>query len=233
MKETRIPVFAEAIYVIGLLLLSLSVAMIASTGFGVSMVVAPAYILSLKWTALTFGQWEYVVQGVLFIAFCVLMRRVKLVYFSSFLTGVIYGALLDLWRLVIPHFNPAVTPPGTLSLPLCIVYFVIGMLLTAVSVAILFRTYFYPQVYDFFVKGISERFHFDRSKCKIVFDVSCLVVSCGLTLLLFGRPEGIGIGTIVMTVCNGLLIAAAGKGFDRLFSVVPAWPSLAARFSIL
>ena len=63
MKETRIPVFAEAIYVIGLLLLSLSVAMIASTGFGVSMVVAPAYILSLKWTALTFGQWEYVCRA--------------------------------------------------------------------------------------------------------------------------------------------------------------------------
>ena len=111
MKRIRVP--AEVVYVLAILLLSFSVAMAASTDFGISMIAAPAFILSEK-LPLTFGQCEYVVQGLLFVVFCILMKKVRLVYFSSFLTGIVYGAVLDLWRILIPHFNPAVTAPGTL-----------------------------------------------------------------------------------------------------------------------
>ena len=44
------------------------------------MIVAPAYILSLKFEFLTFGQWEYVLQSLLFIVFCIIKRKVKLIY---------------------------------------------------------------------------------------------------------------------------------------------------------
>ena len=75
MKKLRVS--SELIYLLALGLLSFSVAMIASTGFGVSMVVAPAYILSMKLTALSFGQCEYIVQGILFVILCLLMGRVR------------------------------------------------------------------------------------------------------------------------------------------------------------
>lgn len=94
MKPRAFP--SEICYLVSIVLLSFAVAMVAAAGFGVSMVVAPAYVLSLKVPFLTFGQSEYVVQALLFAVFCLLMRRVKLVYFSSFLTCLIYGAVLDL-----------------------------------------------------------------------------------------------------------------------------------------
>ncbi len=230
MKQIRFP--AEICYLLSILLLSFAVAMVAAAGFGVSMIVAPAYILSLKVPFLTFGQSEYIVQDLLFVVFCLLMGRVKLVYFSSFLTCLIYGAVLDFWRMVVPLLNPAVTEPGSMAMPVRITLFVCGMLLTAFSVALFYRTYLYPQVYDFFVKGISARFSLNRTKCKIVFDVCSLAAALALSLLFFRRFNGIGIGTLIMTAFNGLLIGAFGKAIDRLFVFEPLFPSFAAHFAI-
>ncbi len=230
MKQIRLP--AEICYLLSILILSFAVAMVAAAGFGVSMIVAPAYILSLKVPFLTFGQSEYIVQALLFIVFCLLMGRVKLVYFSSFLTCLVYGAVLDLWRLEIPLLNPAVTAPGSMAMPQRIVLFACGMLLTAFSVALFYRTYLYPQVYDFFVKGVSARFSLDRTKFKITFDVCSLLAAAALSLLFFGKFNGIGVGTLIMTALNGLLIGAFGKALDRFFTFPPLFPSFAARFTI-
>lgn len=225
MKKIRLP--SELIYALGIVIISFAVAMVTCADFGVSMIVAPAYIVSCKIEPLTFGQSEYIIQGLLFIVFCILMKKVKLVYFSSFATGLIYGALLDLWRLIIPHFNPEITPPGSLPMALRIVYFAAGMLLTSLAVSLFFRTYLYPQVYDFFVKGVSGRFGIDRTKFKIGFDISMLCVSVLLTLILFRKFVGIGVGTIIMTCCNGMLIGFFGRVFDRFFVPEP----LAKKFS--
>lgn len=229
MKKLRLP--AEAVYVLSILLLSFSVAMAACTDFGISMIAAPAYILSER-LPLTFGQCEYIVQGLLFAAFCILMKKVRLVYFSAFLTGLLYGGVLDLWRVLIPHFNPSVTVPGALPFPLRIVYFILSMVICSFSIALFFRTYLYPQVYDFFVKGVSAHFHLNRTRVKQCFDASCLVVSCILTLALFRRFVGIGAGTLVITACNGFLIGLFGKLLDKTITVEPLFPRFAKHFDL-
>lgn len=229
----KITLYSETIYVAALLMLSLAVAMISCTGYGVSMIVAPAYILSLKFPELfTFGQAEYVIQGILFIVFCLLVKRVKPVYLTSFLTGLIYGVILDMWRAVIPVFNPNITEPGSLGTASEIFFFVLGMLLTSVSIAFMFRTYFYPQVYDFFVKGISEKFALDRGKFKIIYDASSFVLSVVMSLVLFGSVKGIGIGTVIVTIFNGAMINTAGKIVDRFCVVKPMFPTLCKKFDI-
>jgi len=230
--KTKITVYSECTYLLSIIILSFAVAMISATDLGLSMIVAPAYIVSQKLTFLTFGQCEYILQGVLFVVFCLLMKKVKTVYFSSFLTCIIYGAVLDLWRVVVPLFNPTVTAPGSMELWLRILLFVIGELLTAFSIALCYRTYLYPQVYDFFVKGVSERYPIDRSRLKTIFDVCCLLVACILTLLLFRKFVGIGIGTLIITAVNGVLIGMFGKLMDRYMTVKPLWPKLALVFEI-
>ncbi len=230
--KKKIPVYEEIIYVAGLLLLSFAVAMVAAADFGVSMIVAPAYVLSLKVDVLSFGQSEYIVQAVLFIVFCILMKRLRLIYFTSFGTCLIYGALLDLWRVVIPAFNPAVTAPGSMAMPVRIAFFVGGMLLTSFSVALFYHTYFYPQVYDFFVKGLSIRYKKDTVKFKMIFDACCLVVAVAMSLLLFRRFVGIGVGTLIMTACNGLLIGWCGKLLEKTLDIRPRQKRLAEKFAV-
>ena len=80
-RKLKIP--SEVVYILAVALLSLAVAMLTAANFGVSMIVAPAYLLSLKVGIFTFGQAEYVIQAGLFIIFCIVMRGFRAVYLSA------------------------------------------------------------------------------------------------------------------------------------------------------
>lgn len=222
---------SEVVYFAAIALLSLAVAILTAANFGVSMIVAPAYLFSLKTGVLTFGQSEYVIQAVLFIVFCIAMKGFKPIYLSSFVTCLLYGAVLDLWRKI-PLFNPDVTAPGSMVMWQRIIMFVVGVLLTSLSVALFFKTYLYPQVYDFFVKGVSGKYNIKLSKFKTCFDLTCLAVSVIMTFAFFGKITGIGWGTLVMALINGSLIGMFDKLYDRIFEFKPIIKKLAKLFEL-
>lgn len=226
----RIKIYSELVYVLAQFGLTLAVAIMAAADFGVSMIVAPAYILSQKFTVFTFGQWDYIIQGVLFVAFCLAMKRFKFTYFVSFITCVIYGTILDMWRAAIPLLNPQITPPGSMGIPVRIAMFVVGELLTAFTVMLFFKTYIYPQVCDLFVKGVVTKYGFDQTKCKRIFDLCCLLLSLALTLILFKGFVGIKWGTVMITLINGVLIGFFAKVYDKCFETVALFPKFAERF---
>ena len=215
----KIRVSHELVYILGAAILSLATAMLAAADFGLSVIVSPAYLVSVKTGLLTFGQAEYVVQGILFILFCIIMRKIKLLYFGAFLSGIIYGFILDLWRTWIPHLNPDIYPTGTLPIQLRIVYFVVGFFINILGVTLYFKNRYYPQVYEFFVKGVSEKYHIELSKFKLTFDLAFLALSLILTLVMFHKIVAIGVGTLIMACCNGPLIGAYSRWFDKHFEL--------------
>lgn len=225
----KIKIYNEIAYIISICVLALAVAMVAASRLGVSMIVAPAYVLSRYFTKLTFGQMEYIVQGGLFIVFCVLMGGFRTVYLSAFVNCLLYGAVLDFWRFAIPALNPAAAPES-LSLAVRICLFTAGLILTGASVAAFYRTYLYPQVYDFFVRAVSGRFGIRRMKFKYAFDFSCLAIATLLTLLFFGRLVGVGIGTLIMACTMGLWIEIFCKLYDKYFDFCPYFPQFAKKF---
>lgn len=219
-------VHSEPLYIFATVLLAFAVATVTAADFGVSMVVAPAYVLSLYVDFLSFGQAEYVVQGVLFIAFCLLMRKFRVSYLFAFASCLLYGLVLDLWRLI-PIFT---TPAETLGIWWRVAFFVVGELLTALSVAMFFKSYLPPQVNDYFVMGVSERYNIKRSFFKFCFDAGCLVVALVTSLCFFGEIRGVGVGTVIITAVNGFLIGAFSKALDALFEVKPLFPKLKEYF---
>ncbi len=231
-EKKKLVLHAEAAYVIMIVLMALSVAMVAAADFGVAMIVAPAYLLSLKVDILSFGQCEYIVQGLLFILFCIIIKKFKPIYLTSFLTALIYGAVLDLWRMVIPGLNPGITAPGSMEMWQRILLYVAGTCITSFSVALCFKSYIYPEVYDVFVKGICERYNLNRAKFKTIFDASCLLVAVIMSLVFFHGFKGIGIGTVITTVVNGTLIGFFGKVIDKFFVVKAAFPKLEEKFKL-
>ena len=66
----KIKVSSEIAYFAAIILLSLAVAILSAADFGISMIVAPAYLLSLKTSFLSFGQAEYGVQACVFALLC-------------------------------------------------------------------------------------------------------------------------------------------------------------------
>ena len=83
----------ELAYVLGLMFVAIGVVLMEKADFGVSMVVAPAYLLyralSPTWSFVTFGMAEYCLQAVLLLVMILILRRFRLSYLFSFITAVI------------------------------------------------------------------------------------------------------------------------------------------------
>jgi uncharacterized membrane protein YczE len=218
--------FGEAAYVLGTVLCALGVCLSAKSGLGVSTVVAPAFILSSYLEPIapffTFGNTEYLVQGILLILVAVFMKRVTLSYPLSLVTAVIYGVTLDLWRLVFG------TDPVE-EIYLKIIFMIIGALITGMAIAMMLRSYLPQQAYDFAVKEISVVKKFNMNKVKWIYDIVSLIVAIALMLILFHKFDLslIGIGTLIIAAVNAPMIGLFGKLFDKFIDFSPLFPRFA------
>ena len=217
-------IYSEIPFLLSLIIMSFAVAMLTAANFGISMVVAPSYILSERIGFLSFGMAEYVVQGMMFIIFCIIVRKCRLIYFSSFVSCLLHGAFLDLFRVIIPLFNPNIVPAGSMSMWIRILLFIVGQQLLAASVALGFKSYLLPQTNDFLVKAIADHFHKNVGTIKYIFDGLCLATALVMTLTIFGKLVGIGWGTFVLMLANGFFIGKYSQLLDKIFSYRPLFP---------
>lgn len=209
-------IHSEAAYFIGLILIAVGVGFMEKSDFGVSMVVAPAYVLyrhfSLSWSWFTFGMAEYVTQGVFLLLMIAVLRHVQLSYLLSFATAIIYGLILDAFMLLFALFQADSLIPR-------LVCFAVGMLFCSAGVSMMFHTYLSPEVYELFVKEISRFFGLNINKVKTGYDIGSTMIAIALSFLFFGFGTFIGVkvGTLYCAVVNGWLIGRMSRFIDRRF----------------
>lgn len=213
MKKKR-TFYSEAAYITGVVFLSFATALTEAAGFGVSMVVAPAYLLHLKLSQFlpffSFGMAEYTFQALLIAALALILRKFKLSYLFSFVTAVIYGVLLDIFMNILA-FVP------TEHLAVRIVFLALGIVICSFSVSMLFHTYISPEAYELFVKELAQKTGIEISKFKTGYDcISCVVgIIMSFAFFGFGHFEGINIGTVLCAVLNGPLIGLFSKFYEN------------------
>ena len=206
----------ELAYVFGIFFLALGTAFMEKPDFGVSMVVAPAYLLHLKisqhYSFFTFGMAEYTLQAVLLVAMMLVLRRFKISYLFSFVTAVVYGFVLDLCMTIVSYI-----PMDTMFLRL--LYYIIGLVFCSFGVAFFFHTYISPEVYELFVKEISAKYGKDIHKVKTVYDICSCTVAVILSFCFFGFGvfRGVKLGTILCALINGSLIGLCSKLLEHFF----------------
>ena len=208
MKKIRIS--RELTYLLAVFIMPLGVALMEKANFGVSMVVAPAYIFSLKFSFLTFGRAEYCIQLLLIVIMCLIIKRFKVSYLFSFVTAFAYGAVLDAFIYLLRYLPADIF---AIRILLC----VSGAVITSFSVAMFFKTYLSPCAYDMFVKVIATHFHLHLGHFKVCYDVASLLISVMLTLSFFGKIDGIGPATIICAFVNGIIIGWFSNLFDKKF----------------
>ncbi len=221
MKKTVI--YTEAAYLIGLVLIAIGVVFSEKADFGMSMIVAPAFILH-KWLSqyfsfFTFGMAEYCLQAVLLIITAIAVRRFKISYFFSFVTAVIYGFILD-GLLAVFSFLP------TAYIYQRIIYYIIGVVVCSAGVAMIFHTYISPEVYELFVKEFSERYGFSISKVKTCYDACSCIIGLIMSFAIFGMWHFVGVswGTVICTVVNGFAIGRFTALYSKLFEFKDGLP---------
>ena len=191
---------------------------------GLSMIAAPTYIISEKVPFLTYGQTEYIVQTLVLSLMCIVVRKFRLSYLSSFITAIVYGTILDLFIWLL-------SPLEISALWIRIALFIFGMVTTSIGVALFMNTYLAPCAYDYFVRTVVEEKKLDLRKFKLANDFVYLIISFILTLSLFGKFIGITWGTLIIAVCNGNLIAIINKLIQNHFELFNRFPKLAEKFS--
>lgn len=217
--------FTEAAYIVGILTMALGSAGMERAGFGLSMVVAPAYLIHLKIVEFlpwfSFGLAEDVFQAALLVVMCLLLRRFRASYLFSFVTAVLYGLCLDGAIALL-----ALLPPPTLAVR--VVLYVLGMVITSFGVACFYHTYIAPEVYELFVMEVTAKNRWSIHKFKTVYDCASCLLGIVFSFAFFGWGNFVGVqwGTVVCALVNGTLIGWFDRLFCRFWLFEDAFPAL-------
>ena len=213
--------YCEMAYLVGIAVLAFATALMERANLGLSMVVAPAYLVHLKVSEFlpffSFGMAEYAFQAVLLVVLTLIMGKGKIGYLLSFATAFFYGLLLDgamaligllpfqgmVWRLVCY---------GT------------GLVTCSVAVALLFHTYCPPEAYELFVKELSQKTRLPIGKIKTIYDCCSCLLGVGLSFLFFGKLVGVQWGTVLCALVNGWLIGRISHFLEAKFDFKDALP---------
>lgn len=215
------PVFyTELAFLIGLALLAFGTSLTAYGDIGISMVVAPAFVLHLfvseflPW--FSFGVAEYVLQAFVLLVLILVLRKAKWSYLLSFCVTLLYGFALD----------------GSMTLTAMLpkhIYFqigayIVGAVICCSALALLFSSYFPPEAYELFSKEIAAKFHKPVHKIVNVYNLCSLLLAALLSLALFQSIKGIGIGTVVCAFVYGFIIQFFQTVYGKLFRFEDKFP---------
>ena len=213
-RETKEKMFNVINWCLGVVLCSLGICLCTKGGFGLSMIAAPPYILHIwlrgRFSWFTQGTAEYFWQAVILLVTAFSARRFRLKYLLSFLTALCSGFVIDGWLYLLGG-NGLWS-----SMPVRIASFLLGMCITSLAIAFYFHTTLPLSAYELIVTELSERYSWDKTKVKQINDAVMLLLSVLLAVLLNGSLTGIGIGTVIITLCNATLIRLCGREIERV-----------------
>ena len=213
----------ELAYILGIVFIAWGVVLMEKADFGVSMVVAPAYLLyrwlSPVWGFVTFGMAEYCLQAVLLAVMMLVIRRFRASFLFSFVTAVIYGFVLDGSMLL-----GALLPADALWQRM--ICYVLGMVFCAAGVSAMFHTYIPPEVYELFVKEVSAHFRKDINRFKTAYDCTSCLIGLLMSFLAFGLWHFVGVkwGTILCALVNGRIIGLFSAFYEKHWTFFDRFP---------
>ena len=219
--KKKITKMGEASWVVGNILCAIGNCLVSKSAFGLSAIIAPAFIMHEKIGFLTVGVCEYIIQDFLLTLCCILIGKFKGKFIATICNILFYGACFD----IVNSLLSSITPVSIVSR---ILVAAIGTLITGFAIALMLRTYIPPSAYEIFVKEVAESKGIDLSKMKLFFDGSMLAISIAMMLLLLGefRFDMIGALTVIAAFLNSVLIGFFGKIIDRYCDFSPAIPKL-------
>ncbi len=189
------------LFVISLFFCGVGIALTKHAELGVSPISSLANVISIKFDFISFGNWLIVSNLVLLLGQIILLRRnFKLIQLMQIPLSFIFGYFTDfgLWMIKdIPNENYVVR---LLLVFAGIIFIGFGISLGVIADVVLNSG-------EGFVKALSDVTKKDFGSVKIIFDVSCVLLSIVLSLLMFdGKLLGTREGTIISAVFVGVAV---------------------------
>ena len=202
---------------LGLVLIAFGVALSLKSNLGTAPPSCPPAVLNLKWTAISFGTFTWMMH-LLFIAAQMAMRRkvLDVHYLVQLAAAFVFGYLCDacIWLLHGVEIS---------SYLLKIVLILVAVLLTAVGIRleVIGKTWILAgdQVVDTFSEVTGIKF----SNAKIGEDILLVLLSAAFAWVCFGSPWGNGEhivireGTLILAALTGLCMKLTDPLVDKVF----------------
>lgn len=204
-----------AAYVIGMFFIASGVSFSRSTNWGISPVNSIPNVLSLKFTQITMGQWIIIVfTCFLIIQALILWKQFKWYSVLQLASSTLFGFLVDgtdaLYGLFLPENQ---------EIWLKIVLIVVSTVVIAFGIFLYLEANIMSMPGEGVTLALSKRTKLHLSTCKIIFDVSVILIASLLSIAFFwdsevfwsldgtnGMLRGVGIGTVVIAVFVGVVM---------------------------
>lgn len=217
----KIVKIGELSWIVGNIFCAIGNCLVSKSAFGLSPIIAPAFVINKFENKISVGISEYIIQGVLLLLCCILIGKFKGKFIATICNILFYGAAFDTIDYLLSFLQPN-TIPERIAVTL------IGTIITGFAIALMLRTYIPPSAYEIFVKEVAEAKNIDVNKMKLIFDASMLALTFVLMFVLLGKVtfDIIGPLTIISAFANSIFISFFGKLIDKNFEFSPAIPKL-------
>lgn len=216
----RKQVLRFVIYFSGLVILAVGITLNTKTTLGVSPIISVAYSVSQIWN-LNFANVTFIWYGVFVLIQMVLhllrkppdLKRKLASDGMQFAVSLISTRFMDLFGAAIPVFQTDCPDSFAGSFAGRFLFLLLAIALTGIGASMSLFTRIVPNPGDGLVQGISDFTGISAGTTKNLVDLTCVLLTLTLSLLLAHRVIGVGIGTLAAIAGVGRVVAV----FERLF----------------
>ena len=189
------------VFIIGLFFAGIGVAFTKHGNLGVTPISSVANVMSLKFPALSLGNWLIIWNCVLIAAQILILRKdFKLYQLLQIPLSFLFGLFTDLGMSGV-----SIIPINSYFMQ--ILMLVIGIIVLAFGISLSVIANVIMNSGEALVKAISDKTHFEFGYVKVGFDVLCVISAVVLSLIFFGGEiVGTREGTIISALCTGIVI---------------------------
>ena len=203
-KQNNCIVKRYIIFLIGLFVNSLGVALITKANLGTSPISSIPYVLSLNYP-FTLGNFTIFFSILLIVLQLILLgKNFKVEHLLQIPVSLIFGYFIDACMILLGFVNPQ-------SYLVKVIDLLIGCLILGVGVymEVLADVVMLPG--ESFVRAVVFRWKTEFGVTKICFDVSMAVIAAVLSFVLAGRLDGVREGTVVAALLVGFIARTIGR----------------------
>lgn len=189
-----------SLFFVSLILIGIGIAFTKHAGLGVSPVSSVANVISIKFTALSFGTWT-IASNLFFVVAQILILRCKfkLFQFVQIPLAFLIGTFTDLGLMIASLFSNEAYWQKLVLLP-------IGNFILALGVVCSVKANVLLNSPEAFVKTVAETLGKEFSSAKLCFDIVWVLIAIILSLSFFGKPEGVREGTLISAIMVGFFV---------------------------
>ncbi|MBR6208541.1 MAG: hypothetical protein IKQ69_06045 [Oscillospiraceae bacterium] len=206
MSKQKISPKRLVVYVLGLFLLACGVSLSIRSSLGVAPVSSVALVLG-NVLGVEVGNMTIAVFSVFVLIEILLLRReFHWIQLLQVPCAVLFGKFVTLSGVLFQGINPT-------GLAARLLLILLAALSSGAGVMCYLTARLIPNAADGLVQVLSDKLGHSLSITKNVFDLVCVTFSTSVSLLVFHRLEGIGLGTVLMAI----LVGRALWLFTKLF----------------